>query len=60
VTLVVEVRIRNLVDDEILWEGLSVSTQGPYLEESETEDVGRALAIELLVQRVIDGAQSNW
>ena len=60
VNLVVEVHIRNLVDDEILWESTSVSVQGAYLEETESEDVGRALAIELLVQRVIDGAQSNW
>ena len=56
----VEVHIRNLVDDEILWESTSVSVQGAYLEETENEDVGRALAIELLVQRIIDGAQSNW
>ena len=60
VNLVVEVHIRNLVDDEILWESTSVSVQGAYLEETENEDAGRALAIELLVQRIIDGAQSNW
>ena len=60
VTLAVEVQIINLVDNEILWEGTNVSVRGEYLEESETEDVGRALAIELLVQRIVDGAQSNW
>lgn len=60
VTLVVEVQIVNLVDNEVLWESRSVSVQGQYLEESETEEVGKALAIELLVQRIIDGAQSNW
>ena len=60
VSLVVEVQIINQVDNEILWESRSVSVQGEYLEETETEEVGRALAIELLVQRVIDGAQSNW
>jgi hypothetical protein len=60
VTLTVEVHIRNLVDNEILWESTSVSVQGAYLEETENEDTGRALAIELLVQRIIDGAQSNW
>ena len=60
VTLAVEVQIINLVDNEVLWEGTSVSVRGEYLEESETEDVGRALAIELLVQRIVDGAQSNW
>ena len=64
VNLTVEVRILNRAPEggewEVLWESTSVSTQGAYLEETESEDVGRALAIELLVQRVIDGAQSNW
>jgi len=60
VSMVVEVRIINLVDNEVLWESASVSVQGQFLEETENEDVGRALAIELLVQRIIDGAQSNW
>jgi len=60
VSLVVEVQIINLVDNEILWENRSIRVQGEYLEETETEDIGRALAIELLVQRIVDGAQSNW
>lgn len=60
VRLTVEVQIINLVDNEILWESRGISVQGEYLEESETEDVGRALAIELLIQRIVDGAQSNW
>lgn len=60
VTIAIEVQIVNLVDNEILWESRSVSAQGQYLEESETEEIGKALAIELLIQRIIDGAQSNW
>ena len=44
----------------ILFESSSLSTQGEFLEESEDEAIGRALAIELMVQRIIDGAQSNW
>ncbi len=60
VSLTVEVQIINQVDNEILWESRAVSVRGEFLEESETEDTGRALAIELLVQRIIDGAQSNW
>ena len=39
---------------------VNVSGMGQYLEESETEDDGRALALEILMQRIIDGAQSNW
>ena len=60
VNLTVEVQIINLVDNEILWESRGISVQGEYLEESESEDTGRALAIELLIQRIVDGAQSNW
>ena len=60
VTLMVEVQIVNLVDDTILWESPGISVMGQYLEETESEDVGRALAIELLIQRIVDGAQENW
>ncbi len=60
VSLTVEVQIINQVDNVVLWESAAVSVRGEFLEESETEDTGRALAIELLVQRIIDGAQSNW
>jgi hypothetical protein len=60
VTLVVEVQIINLVDNTVLWENPGISVMGQYLEETETEDIGRALAIELLIQRIVDGAQENW
>ncbi len=60
VTLTVEVQIINLKTNEVLWESTNVSVRGEYLEESETEDDGRAIAIELLIQRIVDGAQSNW
>jgi hypothetical protein len=60
VTLTVEVQIINQVDNVVLWESSSLSVQGEFLEESGTEDEGRATAIELLVQRIVDGAQSNW
>jgi hypothetical protein len=60
VVLRVSVEIINLVDNEILWQNSSVSVQAEYLEEGGTEDEGRAAAIELLVQRIVDGAQSNW
>ena len=60
VTIVVSVEIIDLVENVILWEGRSVSAQGTFLEASETEEVGRIEAIELLVQKIVDGAQSNW
>lgn len=60
VSLRIEVEIVDLVENVILFESRSLSTQGEFLEESQDEAIGRALAIKLMVQRVIDGAQSNW
>lgn len=60
VALSVEVQIVDLVENAILWESRSLTSRGQYLEDSESEEVGRDEAIELLVQQIIDGAQSNW
>jgi len=59
VSIRVEVELIDLVENLILWDDRGLSTQGQYLE-GESEEVGRAEAIELLVQRIVDGAQSNW
>ena len=60
VTITVRVEIVDLVNNVVLWEEQSVMAQGQFLEASETEEIGRAEAIELLVQKIVDGAQSNW
>lgn len=60
VTIRVEVQILDTHENRILWEDRGVSTQGEYLEASENEAVGKNEAIELLVQKIVDGAQSNW
>tara|TARA_B100000949_G_scaffold103427_1_gene91990 strand:+ start:763 stop:1275 length:513 start_codon:yes stop_codon:yes gene_type:complete len=60
VNIVVSVEIVDLVENVILWESSSVVAQGEFLEASETEEIGRIEAIELLVQKIVDGAQSNW
>jgi hypothetical protein len=60
VTIGVSVEILDLINNEILWDNSGVRGEGQYLETSETEDVGKTLAIDLLVQRIVDGAQSNW
>lgn len=59
VTVSVFVEIIDRVENVILWDSRSVSGRGEFLE-SEVEDVGRAEAIEQLVQQIVDGAQSNW
>jgi hypothetical protein len=61
-----EVRVRagvQIVDPRqelILWEDMGLTAEGQFLEASETEEVGKLQALDLLVQRMIDGAQSNW
>ena len=60
VSVSISVEFIDVASNEILWDDPSLSVQGQYLEESESEDDGRAEAIELLVQRIVDGAQSNW
>jgi hypothetical protein len=60
ITISVAVEILDVARNEIIWESSGLSAQGEYLEASETEDVGLAIAIRLLRQRIVDGAQSNW
>ncbi len=60
VTLVVRVEVLDRENYTILWDQQQLRVVGQYLDASETEDVGRTEAIELLVQEIVDGAQSNW
>lgn len=59
VNISVRVEIVDLVQDVILWESNNVTALGEF-PEGAPEDGGRARAIELLVQGIVDGAQSNW
>jgi hypothetical protein len=59
VSIAVSVEIVDLVENVILWESSSLSTQGEFAEGA-PELEGRQEAIELIVQRIVDGAQSNW
>ena len=60
VTITVSIEIVDLVENVVLWEDRNVTAQGQFIEASESEEVGRKEAIELLVQKIVDGAQSNW
>jgi hypothetical protein len=60
VEITAQVQIVDRVNNQIFWEDSSVRADGQFLEQSETEEVGRTEAIKLLVQKIIDGAQSNW
>jgi hypothetical protein len=59
VRISVRVEIVDRVQNVILWESSSQSAQGLFAEGAPEED-GRRAAIELLVQAIVDGAQSNW
>lgn len=60
VTLVVSVEIVDRIENVILWDNTSLRAQGQYLEQSETEEEGKLEALEIVVQGIVDGAQSNW
>jgi hypothetical protein len=60
VVLTVGVEILNMQERTVLWQSASLRAQGEYLEASETEDTGKAEALEALIQQIVDGAQSNW
>jgi hypothetical protein len=60
VTIRAAVQMVNRIERVILWEDMALQAEGQYLEASESEEVGKQAALDLLVQRILDGAQSNW
>ncbi len=60
VVLQVEVEVLDRENYTILWDDSRLRVVGQYLDASETEEIGRSEAIKLLVQEIVDGAQSNW
>lgn len=59
VSIGVSVQIIDVVQNVILWEENNLTAQGEFAEGA-PESEGRSEAIDLLVQRIVDGAQSNW
>ncbi len=59
VRISISVQIVDRVENVILWESNSETAQGLFAEGAPEEE-GRRAAIELLVQAIVDGAQSNW
>lgn len=60
VMITAQVQIVDQVNNQVYWEESGVRGEGQFLEQSENEELGRLEAIELLVQQIVDGAQSNW
>lgn len=60
ITIGAEVEILDLINRERIFHSTSVAGTGEYQPDSQTEDEGTALALENLVQKIVDGAQSQW
>lgn len=60
VRLSYDAEIYDMKEDKPLWRGQSQSVLGNYQPDSETEADGRERAIKDLVNKVIEGAQSQW
>ncbi len=60
VSITARVEIVDLASNEIVWSGTSVNGVGEYAPDTESEKVGQELALENLIQKIIDGAQSQW
>lgn len=60
VSIRASVEIYDVTRDRAIWSSQSVTGAGEYAPESETEDTGRRLALENLVQKIVNGAQSQW
>lgn len=60
IRLSARVEIIDNTRNEIIWSGGSVTGIGEYAPETELETRGQELAIKDLVQKIVDGAQSQW
>jgi hypothetical protein len=60
VRITYDAEIYDVKQDKPLWRGQAQTVIGNYQPDSQTESDGRANAIKDLVNKVIEGAQSQW
>ncbi|MEX1184591.1 MAG: LPS assembly lipoprotein LptE [Gemmatimonadota bacterium] len=60
VRITLSVTIVDVIENVVLYESTSVSGTGEYRPDTQNDEVARLRAIEVLVQQIIDGAQSQW
>lgn len=60
VRITVSAQIVDVERNLILWESTSIQGQGEYRLDTQTVDTGRDIAVDQIVQKIIDGAQSQW
>lgn len=58
VQITVSVEIYDLIEDVVLWQRAGLRVEGEYQPPGEAR--GRELALERLVNDIVDGAQSQW
>lgn len=60
VQITAAVQIIDVKRNEILWDSQSLAGRGEYSPESQPDVIAQNLAIERLVEQIIEGAQSQW
>ncbi|HEX2091058.1 MAG TPA: LPS assembly lipoprotein LptE [Longimicrobiaceae bacterium] len=60
VRITFEAEIYDVRQDRSLWKGSGVTAIGNYQPGSEQSQTGRVRAIDQMVQKIIEGAQSQW
>lgn len=60
VTMVASVEIEDRVKERTMWSSRSVRGTGEYAPEEESEEAGLEIAIDDLIQEIVNGAQAQW
>jgi outer membrane lipopolysaccharide assembly protein LptE/RlpB len=60
VQITFDAEIYDVKEDKVIWTGSSISAIGNYNPSSEPVDRGRERAREELIQKLVQGAQSQW
>lgn len=60
VTISASVEILDVANNVYIWSSQGLTGAGEYEPGSETEEQGSIVALENLVQQIVDGAQSQW
>jgi hypothetical protein len=60
VRITYEAEIYDMREDRPLWQARSQSVVANFQPDSESADIGRTRAVQEMVRRVIEGAQSQW
>ncbi len=60
VTISASAEIHDRVNDRPIWSSSSLRATGEYAPEQEDQEAAVDLALENLIQNIVDGAQSQW